>query len=1229
MNRTTQLSPLIALTALLLVSVLPSVAATSSSSYSLTVQVQMTSPGIAPNWLNFTLTNAATGQSCESPTNGGAVVFNSASCPILGAGWWHVFMPPQQLTITPNSVWYATPSNATGILVPLGQPNGVTVGTIYSGISVVQSTSTLTGNLLGVVPGASYHVSLLNPAFPNYPIASQTVIAPGFLAAQASSTPSAPAQVHYGSNPLATTYNITVSTAPTGCTITFNGAPYSNGQTIKNVSAGTYPIVANSCTGATFSTWSSTAGPVATPTLSNTTITVSSSGVLTATYTTTTATYTLKNVPTGTWTLLTSGIGSTSFNSPRYNYTSVTISSSSVTKNVTISDYLLWGNIHTPTGVLNSSGTNLTVWDTTSHQLYSSFWPSTGSTYYQMGLYSSAIGTQGGNQSFVAFVDPRGYNTSYHALTVGPSKPTAEFNPFSNSGAADTYTTTLTFGTNFSFVKVSSDARLNSSGVFTQLPNATVGNLWAQLGLDFNASQLSFSSTNYPQFARWLQYNGPIFPVESYGLAVNGTPFLDNGKYTSSFSDPASAGPISYTSTAGYSYSTAYSYNLSKSLKANYSSYTLSMGFSYPSDSQAMNYTVNLPSGYVLKNNTAAPANSNLTAAGPQGTLGRLWTSFTLTTHPYAHTMGYANFTIYKIENVSAIVNVSSTNFAFSEKNVLNKTLNNYTVVVGANKNITLTASHSRVPPTMNITAYLWNLSGPGGAFNINSRNATVNHTFTQGGKYLGTLTIVASGGNKNTTNFTIYVSSLNPNAQISVNNTHIQSANGVRYLYVNWSQMLQFNASGSNDSIAPTVPPSQLPGNISVASWNISAYGAYKVVNYTVGQNANVFSNFSFQFQGAGHYYSSAVTLGGTSLHLVGWLYTISLNVWDAGGNRANTTLYVLVNDTEKPIALGSVQNSAGKNITGGLVENKNGTVEVKLLDKYSSDPHNGSVASYNWSVVNAAGTNISGQHINATKKFYLNSSTAQVWILYLPASTGTYNFSLNVTDLAGNKANSTYPVTVAQNLTYRPVISVGNLTAASTMTDGTSYTIWVNVNNTGYKTSVADNVTMEFYITNPDGTGKTVIGGSPSAVKWYGYTKGVVNSSASFTGTLPTMDANVSWRAQISYTPSDGFTGTKELWANASASNEFIGEYSNKANVAHTPVTINPNPLTFYLEIVAIVVVVVVILAIVIIVYRRRKSGGTSTKKDSGKDKGKASKTETIKDKPKASTEEEEEEE
>jgi uncharacterized membrane protein len=134
---------------------------------------------------------------------------------------------------------------------------------------------------------------------------------------------------------------------------------------------------------------------------------------------------------------------------------------------------------------------------------------------------------------------------------------------------------------------------------------------------------------------------------------------------------------------------------------------------------------------------------------------------------------------------------------------------------------------------------------------------------------------------------------------------------------------------------------------------------------------------------------------------------------------------------------------------------------------------------------------------------------------------------------------------------------------------------------------------------------------------VRWYGYVKGILNSSASYTGVLPAMKANQTWMAQITYTPSQ--TGTYWLWANGTASNEFPGEYKSGVNVAHMSVTINASSLTLYIEIAVIVVVVAVVIVLAIFLWRRKNAVPVSKKE---KDKKAQEKKE------KAAKEEEEEE-
>ena len=87
------------------------------------------------------------------------------------------------------------------------------------------------------------------------------------------------------------TYVVTFQTSPTSCSITFNGGSYTNGEQASGVAAGSYPLVASACPGETFSSWSSTAGTVTSPTSASTTVTVSATGSITATFTATSTTY--------------------------------------------------------------------------------------------------------------------------------------------------------------------------------------------------------------------------------------------------------------------------------------------------------------------------------------------------------------------------------------------------------------------------------------------------------------------------------------------------------------------------------------------------------------------------------------------------------------------------------------------------------------------------------------------------------------------------------------------------------------------------------------------------------------------------------------------------------------------------------------------------------------------------------------------------------------------------
>ncbi|MCI4360952.1 MAG: hypothetical protein L3J91_04550, partial [Thermoplasmata archaeon] len=387
-------------------------------------------------------------------------------------------------------------------------------------------------------------------------------------------------------------------------------------------------------------------------------------------------------------------------------------------------------------------------------------------------------------------------------------------------------------------------------------------------------------------------------------------------------------------------------------------------------------------------------------------------------------------------------------------------------------------------------------------------------------------------------------------------------------------------------------------------ASWNISTgKSAVTLANYTTGAGLKFGSNLTELFNGAGSYLTSA-NVNGTQVTVLGWQYNVTLQVWDGAGHRSVAYLAVLVQDHQKPTPILALQDVNGKTVSGsGLIEGgTNDTAQVILSATNSTDPHNGSIVTYQWKITNSgnssAGWNLTQASAGPSYKL---PSKPHVW---LQPQAKAYTVNLTVTDRANNTAYVTATLTVTINTSTRPVLSVTNLTAPTSMTDGSSYTIWANVTNTIGKNSTANAVSVRFYLLPPSGVGSgTTIGGSPSSVQFFNYTSNTtVTSSPVATGSM-NLPYNHTVRVVISFNPSS--TGSFDLWVNASASNEFISDYKIGSNQAHVAVTLNQNPIIQDEEIGGVIAVVAIL--IVAILYLRSRSGratkGGAKKPDGGK--------------------------
>ncbi|MFY9717869.1 MAG: hypothetical protein WAK40_08090 [Thermoplasmata archaeon] len=860
------------------------------------------------------------------------------------------------------------------------------------------------------------------------------------------------------------------------------------------------------------------------------------------------------------------------------------------------------GWINSTLGRIAASG-NVTLFDPTNDFIYSTATPAGG--YYSLATYPA--GFSHGAQKFDVLLAANGYETTWYHLLVNHPGAIQRNVVTGNisTGSMGIYTTTLNFSaidtaTGKGSLTVTTFANLGNDSVVPALPNASVGQLWAQLGLDYNHG-LSFPAADAAAVQAYVNARGPTFLPTQAATTLNATPFVPfTTPQTLSNFTSGCAVSCNQTSSANLTYKWSETYALNGTLAKNSSTYTLGFTFQHPASSSLVyNYSIVLPAGYVLSADTTAPVHTTLTPTGPSGTWGQFTLSSTSATTPSAS----AKFVLVKAATVTPVVNVTSTNFTFSSANVLNDSEGNYTVVLGLNEPASFSAANSKYGSSTNGSMFSWNFGDGSPVVSTANASGSYNHTYAiatptttfplNTSAYQGTLTITTSGGQTNSTHFYVWVLKSTPTAVISSNATTAEQmlAGGTKpYLQINWSTTLSFTA---NNSTRPTGNP------LSIASFSLVATKAvHKSANFTVSSGGNVSANWSVDFSppktiGTGKYITGDLDVGGTLVPLTagefGWEYNLTLTVWSSTGTSSMVTLPILVVDTQAPTSAFAVLNGAGKAISGNAItEGAGGTAKVELNAATTVDPNNGTIDKYSWNVTNGN---------NSSLAFPVDTvlSVKPYPVFMLMPETNPYTINLTVTDGNGNTANHTFSLTVSPNASTRPVMFAATLTGPTSLTEGKSSTYWVNVSNQGGAKSIADSVVVVWWVKSASGTGSDRYITSPTS--FYNYSGGSVVASP----WAKTVDLakNHTVRAVMTWTPS--FTGNYVLYANATATNEFMPDYHGSSSVAALSVTIHPNPTTELLEYGAIAAVVVV--AIVLLVWwtrrpaRKAGSGGKST--------------------------------
>jgi len=860
---------------------------------------------------------------------------------------------------------------------------------------------------------------------------------------------------------------------------------------------------------------------------------------------------------------------------------------------------------------------NATLYDPTNDYIYTTATPPGG--YYAFPSYAYAFNfTSGKKQNFTIGVDPVGFQPSWFNVTLSTPKAVTQqvyVNPL-GAGNLGYFNTTLNLGgfapaSGTGALRVDTNVTLHNDTVLTDLPNASVGQLWAQLGLDF-AHALSLPATdvasNTSVVGSWIQSQGPFFPAIQASTTINGTGFSKPSpaapQVLKTFASTCSSGTCGIASGAKIAYNWTTNYTLNGTAPKGASTYVLSFGFAHPATStQVYNYKVVLPAHYALYANTTAPAQSTLLGNGPEST----WTTFTLESKESSTSSATATFTIVREKNLTANVAITSANSTFTSGNILNATHYNYTVVLGVHENATFSAAKSVYPAGVNGTQFQWNFGDGstvvGDLGSVNTPNVTTNHTYLATGTYHGTLKIISSSGLNNSTTFNVSVVNTAPVAGIASNATSAEKLTIAHtpVLVVNWTRNLHFN------STATTITA---PNKLSIATYSLKARNYTATANFSTAKGANPKANWTVAFganttnsataPGHGVYVNfTTVKVNNTAVGITGWgwIYNLTLEVWSLVGTNSTTHMTILVRDTEPPIAKVTLETANGTAITNGsIVEGPNHYAVVKLNASGSTDYGNGSVVAYAWTITN---TNKSFTNIS-----WHNTTVKPLPTLRLSPRTSDYKVNLTVTDKAGNKGNATVSLEVAENTTVRPVLEANNLTGPTSVNAGTTYTYWVNITVGGGSKSVAHNISVSFYLLSSSGSGsRTYVGGSPGSVTFYGYSgtgkNATVNSSAISTGLIQSLKYNKTVRAVLHWSPSK--SGSFILYANATATNQFVN--GSQASVASTSITVHTNPTTQDLEYGGIAAAVIVVLALLILFFRRRTRKPGSAKPSTSK--------------------------
>ncbi len=583
--------------------------------------------------------------------------------------------------------------------------------------------------------------------------------------------------------------------------------------------------------------------------------------------------------------------------------------------------------------------------------------------------------------TYTLVISAKGYLPYSFQVNVVQGQPVS-YRAVTLDASYTTQVTTFTFSNNFTGLTETGAVTLTNSTVLTTLPYANSGSLYNQMKL------------------LGLSYSG-LWEILNYSISTStvGTLLFNNHSYNLTLSTTSLTSSYNGTNVQ-YSFSYTATYSQSNKSSA-YNQVQVYLNQNTVSGS-FINYlyTLNIPAEFERANSV----NSSIAdVSGYSGSISISNSSFT----------GFLPLKIdHKVKPTVDPRQITANWKGYFESTVLNNSVNNYTLLVPANKNFSLNASAAVYDNVLGVDNYkqmkfLWNF---GSGLLASSYNVSES---LPAGYYTVSLKVTDVGGNVNETNFTLISDAQNPSFNLKI----IQSGKTVLtvntsstssyHVSVNESLTVYFNAAATKD-----ITSKGTNTNLAmVLNWNISGTArsgynvSYSFVNPTFGSNVTY----------------------------------VNVTIKNAVGNSINITISVHVNDTSIPNAMFQLTNSSGK-----VVSTANEYQNLTLNASKSFAPHGGKIVYYNWTIKYANGTVAVAN--TAYKIVSHNSNNSTMVISFVQY--GSFKINLKVTDQSNNSGSTLESIFINA---VAPEVEIMNVTYAKSYTEGTPVSLKVELKNVG----------------------------------------------------------------------------------------------------------------------------------------------------------------------------------